>query len=633
MTSSRNSQVSAMTEAAASGFWRRPLPLEALVTVLVLAAAALAMSPNVADPDLWGHVQYGVDVLEEGTIPETTTYSFTANGYRWVNHENLAEIVMALIVITFGPLGLVLAKFLLGLAVIFIVFRTNMAVGCGLVVSSILTLLVAANLGYHWSIRPQLGTLFGFLLLICLFQFSFVGWRDRWHLPIPRKWFHRQETDMAVTEDGRADIRVRLGYDSRRLRWLWLLFPLMLVWGNTHGGMLAGIGTLGAYLGLRGVEALIRGYVAGQPNAGWGLVRRMSLMIAVAVLAIFINPYGPGLLTWLYYDLSNPRPEIADWSQVQLWTVVGAKFWVMAGLTVFSLAMTRRRLDATHFVLLGLFFWQSVTHFRHVPFFALAAGMWMGPHLKSALDRLSAATKPSEMSQRAMQLARWAMLLAILATGTVLANRLSDLRVERDKFPVDAIDFMRTRGIGGKMVVTFDWAQYAIQAMCTDKWACGVKSTIALDGRSRTCFSQELMDMHFDFLYGNAPHMPRFRSDNSPPIDPSRVLRYGKPELVLLRRYSERTEKHMNEYGHDWVLLYQDAVAQVWGHREIFDNPGSPRYLPPTERVVSNRAVTGSVRWPAIRRMGPDQQGWMKSKPARADNDGVAIDSGKKNKA
>lgn len=621
------------TESGDGSFWKRPLPLEFLATVLVLIAASLAMSPNVADPDLWGHVQYGIDVLEEGAIPETTTYSFTANGFRWINHENLAEIVMALIVINTGPLGLVLAKFLLGLAVVLIVFRSNMAGGCGLVVSSIMTLLVAANLGYHWSIRPQLGTMAGFLLLICLFQYSFAGWRDRWHLPIPRKWFNERESDTAITEAGMADIRARLGYDSRRLRFLWLLFPLMLVWGNTHGGMLAGIATMGAFLGLRGVEALVRGHVTGRPNAGWGLVRRMALMIVVAVLAIFINPYGPGLLTWLYYDLSNPRPEIADWSQVQLWTIVGAKFWILTGLTIFSLTVSRRRLDATHLVLLGLFFWQSVTHFRHVPFFALAAGIWMGPHLRSALDRLSEAARPAEMSHRAMRVARWAMLLAILVTGSALANRLSDLRVEREKFPVDAIDFMRTHGVGGRMVVTFDWAQYAIQAMCTDHWACGVKSTVALDGRSRTCFAQELLDMHFDFLYGDAPHMPRFRSDNSPPIDPSLVLRFGKPELVLLRRYSERTEKHMQEYGHDWVLLYQDAVAQVWGHREVFDNPDSSRYLPPSARVASDRKVTGSVRWPAIRKIGPDQEGWMKRKPARADNDGVAIDSGKNNKA
>ena len=32
----------------------------------VLLACAVAVSPNLADPDLWGHVRYGLDVFEDG---------------------------------------------------------------------------------------------------------------------------------------------------------------------------------------------------------------------------------------------------------------------------------------------------------------------------------------------------------------------------------------------------------------------------------------------------------------------------------------------------------------------------------------------------------------------------------------
>jgi hypothetical protein len=47
------------------------------VLLLVIVASALAMSPSVADPDIWGHVQYGRDILATGKIPETNSYSFT----------------------------------------------------------------------------------------------------------------------------------------------------------------------------------------------------------------------------------------------------------------------------------------------------------------------------------------------------------------------------------------------------------------------------------------------------------------------------------------------------------------------------------------------------------------------------
>ena len=45
--------------------------LERAAILIVVLAGALAMSPSVADPDLWGHVQFGRDVLNEGWFPET----------------------------------------------------------------------------------------------------------------------------------------------------------------------------------------------------------------------------------------------------------------------------------------------------------------------------------------------------------------------------------------------------------------------------------------------------------------------------------------------------------------------------------------------------------------------------------
>jgi hypothetical protein len=54
-----------------------------------------------------------------------------------------------------------------------------------------------------------------------------------------------------------------------------------------------------------------------------------------------------------------------------------------------------------------------------------------------------------------------------------------------------------------------------------------------------------------------------------------------------------------------WVLLYQDAIAQVWGRRSTYDNPQHPAWLPLKDRVVHNRRATDSVTWPAIQRSRP----------------------------
>ncbi len=605
MSNPNSGTESSRNDSGVPGSWlksqvRRLWSLEALVLILVVLASSLAMSPNVADPDLWGHVQYGRDVLTDNEIAATTTYSYTANGYRWVNHENLSEIAMAIVTDSLGPIGLIVGKFLLGLVVILAILRANFAAGCGLIVSSMMTLLVAANLGYHWSIRPQVSSFVCFVLLLLLFQYAFSGWRERWHLPLPRTWFGFGESDNAKHADGRADMRTRLGYDSNRLRSLWFLAPLMLVWGNSHGGFAAGLAVIVVYLALRSVEALCRGKSNGLRNEGWGIVRRMMLMAAVAVAVTLINPYGPELLDWLAFSIGNPRPEISDWANIELWTIVGMKLWLMVACTGLALVATRRRLDATHLVILALLLWQAISHFRHVPFFAIAAGYWIGPHLQSALNRFTEKSPQAEMTPGALNLARALILAGIVAVAVPLSSRLSDLRVERDKYPVDAIEFVRSNNLSGRFVVTYDWAQYVIAALCSDPWGPQIKSTVAFDGRFDTCYPQTIIDMHFDFLYGAAPHMRRNRSPESPPVDPARVLQHGQPDLVLLRRFDEQTEKHMYENADTWILLYQDAIAQVWGRSETYDDPQSNQWIAPDRRVIHNRLARDSVTWPAI---------------------------------
>jgi len=566
--------------------------IEPLCLLIVIVASALAMSPNVADPDLWGHVQFGRDVIKEGQIAPTTSYSYTAEGYRWINHENLSEIVMAWVADNIGPLGLVFGKFLLSLFVIVAVLGFNLKSGCSLTVSAIMTLLVAANLGYHWSIRPQISSFVCFTLLVLLLQVSFQGWRANWRLRVPRD-LAEQDNDFRISD--------ALGYQSRRLRLLWLLVPLFLVWGNSHGGFVAGLCVTVAYLGMRAIESLCQGGGLNRTNAGWGITRRMALMGTVAVLATFINPYGPGLQMWLLESLGSPRPEISDWSTSQLFTIVGMKLWLLLGVATFAMVASRRQRDATQLVILGLLLWQSISHFRHVPFFAIAAGFWIGPHLHSAMQRFESNKQQDPIGQRSLKTIRLGLITVLIAASVTLAIRLSDLQVRRDTFPVDAVAFMRQNQLNGRLVVTYDWAQYAIAAFCSEEYTPDPDqlSRVAFDGRFRTCYPQTVVDMHFDFLYGDRCQQ-RYRDPDSAEIDPGRVLMHGQPNLVLLRRSGELTEQHMQQRSEQWCLLYQDAIAQVWGRKAVYDDPSSVAYLPAQRRIRHNRLATDSVSWPAV---------------------------------
>ncbi|HMC12484.1 MAG TPA: hypothetical protein VKH44_14385, partial [Pirellulaceae bacterium] len=102
------------------------------IIAAVVLAAGVALSLNVADPDLWGHVQYGRDALAHG-LPATTTYSYVAEGYPWINHEIVAEYVLATVADSFGGTGLLIFKCLLGVAVVGAILWRAFRGGAGLI--------------------------------------------------------------------------------------------------------------------------------------------------------------------------------------------------------------------------------------------------------------------------------------------------------------------------------------------------------------------------------------------------------------------------------------------------------------------------------------------------------------------
>ena len=201
------------TDSATASMW-----LERGLFLALFLACAVALSPNLADADLWGHVQYGLDALADG-LPATTTYSFTAEQYTWINHENLAEVVLALVATASGGPGLLAMKCLLGLGVIALVIRQSKSQGAGLLAISVVALLVSVNVTYHWSVRPQVFSYTMFALLM-----AFVTW-----------CFERV---------------------SARLKYLWLVPILFVIWTNTHGGFLAGYCIFSFLLACRAIEVL-----------------------------------------------------------------------------------------------------------------------------------------------------------------------------------------------------------------------------------------------------------------------------------------------------------------------------------------------------------------------------------------
>jgi hypothetical protein len=78
------------------------------------------------------------------------------------------------------------------------------------------------------------------------------------------------------------------------------------------------------------------------------------------------------------------------------------------------------------------------------------------------------------------------------------------------------------------------------------------------------------------------------------------VLDYRQPDLVLISRHQKHSVHVMQQHADEWVVLYQDKLAQLWGRRTRYDDPCSLDYIPVAERKIGDAPQTGYASWPAL---------------------------------
>ncbi len=594
-------------------------PGVALIIAAILSTGLATITTNCADPDLWGHVQYGREVLRDGVLPRTATWTYAAEGAPWVNHENIAEFLLAGTVDAFGTAGLPWMKLSLAALIFALMMYSARKSGAGWLSIAILVTVVAANVQFHWHFRPQILTYTCLAMMLALWQHVFRGFgsvpdRDlrlarrsvggalRAEYNLPEALNTTRESQPAERLD---NSKMQSPCEARVLG-LWLLPPLMCFWANSHGGFAAGLAILGVGHAVTGLQLLWRNGLTHRE-----IPLKLTLITIASFAATLLNPYGIGLWQFMLDALKLPRPEIADWGPLELWSRESTNFWLLIAIVALSLGLDRRRVIPAQTVLLALLLWQGVSHCRHLSILAIACGFWIPRHLhavieivRNQLQRLDVRSTWQENVHRSEGFGRRVLgtvaLIGVVAFNVVRLNsKMADVPVERSEYPVAAMQFLHDRNLRGKVLVTFNWAQYAIGCFAADGGS-GPPSRVAVDGRFETCYPREITDVCFDFWLGPPDPARRYRSPLTPPFDPARALKMQQPDLVLLSREQLPSVRVMQSRVEEWVLLYQDALAQLWGRRSKYDDAGSPDFMASSVRHVRNEMQIGSVSWPAL---------------------------------
>jgi hypothetical protein len=479
---------------------------------LVLVLALFQLSENTADPDLWGHIVYGQEMIHSRSIPKVDIYSYTALGQPWVNHEVLAEIILGGVHALMGGSGVLLLKVSVGF----------------------LAFLIALRLGLTGVAKPDrlVGWLFGAIAIV---EISY-GFAAR-----PQIF-----TALFLVIELALLLRVHAGGHA----WAWGIPLLFLIWINTHGGVLAGFGLLGLTAGMTTAQFLFGKIMRNKSNSAWTIVPLKTALIlwlalAGATAALFCNPWKAELLRWLIGSILWLRPEITEWNPTPFgWD--HAVFFILLALTVFAWIFTRRPrawweiAGCAAFTFLG---WRAL---RNAPLCCLLILALVTPHLVDALKRFSRHFERLLELFNRPRFQKFATVVFIcgaigIGVGIFTLHKQHPLTMEvpGTQYPNGAVAFMEAHELRGKTLVFFDWGEMVIFHL--------PQNPPSLDGRLDTCYSRALIAAQWSFY-------------NDKPFDKT-VFNPDEADLALLPANLAGAHTLASHPG--WRAVYFDDTAVV----------------------------------------------------------------------
>jgi len=411
------------------------------IVILLVCTLAVLLSRTIADPDLWGHLRFGLDTLRAGKIVQVDPYSYLTVGQRWVNHEWLAEVTFALAWTAGGVPGLILLKMTLGFLTIGILYGRLLKLHLTYLRATILLLVWSFPLiMFLLSIRPQLFTYLFYALTLLII----------------------------------------LRAEAGEYRWLWVAPLLLALWANLHGGVLAGFGLFGLW-------ALLHLLFHRQ---AW---RQIIPPALASITAAFANPYGADLLIFLLRTATVPRPEVNDWQPLKLVSVFGPMYFLILAISVVGLSLSLQKRRPVLLILFGitaLLPWMAI---RHLPLFSITSLVFTGEHVGSAWSRAT----PRKKGERSLPL--WAVSLPVTTAAALLVlgstQDLHRIHMLEGDMPITAVALLKQSGVSGNLATEFGWGEYII-------WHVGPQIKVSLDGRRETVYSTAIYRQNLHFLSG-----------------------------------------------------------------------------------------------------------------------------------
>ncbi len=481
-----------------------------VVSVIFVGLFAMAVRTP-ADTDMWWHLGAGRAIVTTGRIPHADEFSFTVRGKPWVNVQWLAQVGMYSAYRIGGHA--LLALLVAGLVVMAFAFVYPQMEGHSFLRAFTLVLAATAS-GVIWSPRPQM------LSFTLLGLTSYIVYLFKW----------------------------------RQVNRLWMLIPVFVLWGNTHGGYALGLLLIGCVIAGEALNRLM-GRGALPEVLTW---RELGLLTGFGILsglALLVNPYafGTWALPFRTVGIRTLQGFIQEWASPDFHNLYEQPvLWLLFALLAVT-GLARRRWDWTDLILVVVFGYSAFLARRNIAPLALVITPVLARRAQLVVESVAAQVKLPVSARRDLNPALAGVLnyliLALVVAATLLkcAVALSPQMIDkgqRQAVPVRAVEWLRNASPRplGPMYNSYNWGGYLI-------WALPDEPVFA-DGRT---------DVYNEFLLDYVKVM-FVRPGWKDVLD-----RYGV-RLALTERDSFLAT--MLEVQLDWKLIYQDDQATIWVRQE-----------------------------------------------------------------
>lgn len=427
---------------------------------LFLYISTLSLISNVIDYDFWARLIVGKTFFQTGTLLNFDFQSFGPTR-QWFDHEWGSSLVFYSILDNFGDTGIFVFKALIIFTTYFILTR--------------IILLRRKHLYPSIKINPIKEAPFNILFFILLIQstLTIINSTIRCHLFS----FLFFVIWLYVLEKSRLEHNNRI---------LWVLPVSIIVWSNMHGGCFTGLGLLALYI--------TGEFLNKKP------VKPYIITFILSLAALFINPYGPKYVYFLFHAITLNRPTIAEWQPLfgglyfdKLWKF---KFWG-AGITILSWIILNRKyknqtadnrkerliniyksLDKTKAIVLIVIMLLSLKSIRVMPFFAFCAAAFLYDDIYQKVLNKKLPNIINNLKE--------IFLCALLLFSFIYTIKTTKIETIQSEYPYVEAEFLKINNLKGNVLANFHFGSFLAYKLYPNNY-------IFMDGRYEETYDPDLL--------------------------------------------------------------------------------------------------------------------------------------------